>query len=300
MSTINTTMSPTSAQALRPSWRGIVYAELMKITWLRITWVMTVFTISVMALFFLLVLFESSARETLRSNPISYGYSVFITQDMLIFRVLSGFFVMILTVYSMGLEYQQGTIRILLARGVGRIQLVLGKLAALFLIAVIIQVAGIVLALLLLAATVGISTGDMHALGVIVTNDPLGPTFLYQLLNMWVSILLATAVTTLGRSLAVGLTVSLLWFPLDNIASFLMGVLGDLLLPKHILPNLTAYLLGPNLNAVPGVFISQRIPGEFEPAVPVSVSHILITVLVYALVSLVVTLVLAHKRDVHA
>src|SRR5689334_10077004 len=107
------------------------------------------------------------------------------------------------TAFTIGLEYQQGTIRIILGRGVGRVQFLLSKIVALFLMAVLVQLGGIVLNGILLVTVIGASTGNFTALGVILSHGigTFFEFFLYLIFNMWISILLATAATVLGRSL---------------------------------------------------------------------------------------------------
>jgi ABC-type transport system involved in multi-copper enzyme maturation permease subunit len=48
--------------------------------------------------------------------------------------VLSGIFILVLAAHVVGLEYQYGAIRVLLARGVGRLHLLSGKIVALTLV----------------------------------------------------------------------------------------------------------------------------------------------------------------------
>src|SRR2546429_1109115 len=62
-----------------------------------------------------------------------------------ILRAFGGIFLIILTARVIGLEYQLGTIRILLARGVGRLQLLLVKLLTIVLVALLILVVGLLL-----------------------------------------------------------------------------------------------------------------------------------------------------------
>src|SRR5579862_2539038 len=60
-----------------------------------------------------------------------------------IFRILVGPFLIIVTARLIGMEYSGGTIRILLSRGVGRLQLLGAKLTAILAIAAATLVAGL-------------------------------------------------------------------------------------------------------------------------------------------------------------
>jgi ABC-2 type transport system permease protein len=55
--------------------------------------------------------------------------------NLLVLRVFIGFFLIILTANVIGREYQLGTVRILLARGIGRVQLLLAKVSAVVIVA---------------------------------------------------------------------------------------------------------------------------------------------------------------------
>ena len=57
-------------------------------------------------------------------------------------KVFGGALLIVVTARLIGMEYSGGTIRVLLSRGVGRLQLSLGKLTAVTLVALALSVAG--------------------------------------------------------------------------------------------------------------------------------------------------------------
>ena len=80
-----------------------------------------------------------------------------------------------------------------------------------------------------------------------------------MLVSLGVSILMAAAVTALTRSLAAGLTVSVIWFPIDNFSVIIL-ILGDRLTKWDFWSLLSGDFLGLNLNAMRGLVMSQNTP----------------------------------------
>ena len=120
------------------------------------------------------------------------------------------------------------------------------------------------------------------------------------LVSTGVTILLGTAFSVLGRSLTIGLSAGLAWFPVDNIgAQFLQ--LAYRITQNNFWKDVTAYFLGPNLN----IMASQVLPAKLgfsstgiPPLVDVDGAHTLWVALVYAAIFLVVSVVLTWRRDI--
>src|SRR5438270_13018205 len=77
------------------------------------------------------------------------------------------------------------------------------------------------------------------------------------MLNMGFTILLATAAAVVGRSVTFGLSAALVFFPIDNIATIIM-TLAYRITHNDFWLSTTAYLLGPNLNAMPAALTNSR------------------------------------------
>jgi energy-coupling factor transporter ATP-binding protein EcfA2 len=75
---------------------------------------------------FIILFTVSDVGTFLHQAPLKFFYSR-VPANLTLLRVFSGIFLLILTANVIGVEYQLGTIRILLARGVGRVQLLLSK-----------------------------------------------------------------------------------------------------------------------------------------------------------------------------
>jgi hypothetical protein len=193
---------------------------------------------------------------------------------------------------------------VLLGRGVGRLQLLFGKLTALALIALGIAVVTLLLDLLLtvvlLLATVG--NLDLFKSATSAYWSDAGMYLLLALVSIGVTILMATAVTVVGRSLAFGVAVSLLWYPAENI-SVLFLILGYRLTNSTFWTLVSGDFLGLNLNAMAGGILPPRAAVASSitfttPLVPVDGGHTLLVTALWAIVFAAVAIVLTARRDV--
>ncbi|HKD77263.1 MAG TPA: hypothetical protein VKB76_17295 [Ktedonobacterales bacterium] len=199
-----------------PSFGSLLSAELFKIPRNRGAMVTVILTTTyLIAVLLINFIFLNSTIAGLISLP------EFIAQQSLSHvRESTGVFAMVLTVIVVGLEYQQGTIRVLLARGTGRIRLLSAKLMAVFLaaltsLAVSLLIVGIFVPLQFVLAN---QSGQFSNLPDYFWSD-MGTYVVTLVVNLVASILLAATLTVLGRSLAVGLGVTLPWFFAENIIS---------------------------------------------------------------------------------
>ena len=286
----------------KPSFTGMVGGELFKMSRQWITWVMLVLLAGVIALPYIITLTVPAVIDTINHTPLLF-LSNRMTQNLAVLRVFIGIFLLALTACAIGLEYQLGTIRILLSRGVGRLQLLAAKLTAVVIVALTVFVAGILYNMLLMSALLLIMVGNLNAYHAIT------PAFwteaqqyaLTVLVSMGATILMATAASVVGRSLTIGLSVALAWFPVDNIGTIFLE-LAYRLTHNDFWLNVSAYLLGPNLNVMPKAVITSAIGEVFtigvQPFVAVDGAHTLWVTLVYSLIFAGVAIVLTWRRDV--
>jgi len=291
----------TVLRASRPSFFGLVRGELFKISRQWSTWIMLVLFMGVLFLPYLVMFAEANLKEIIMAPDAAYFYSR-VAVGLALIRVFGGFFLIILTARTIGQEYQLGTIRILLARGVGRVQLLLAKLAAIVCWACILMLVGLLINALLMLIQVQFETGNLDAvtsLDFTVWHD-LGTYVLTILVSMASTILLASGITVLVRSLAGGLSASIAWFPADNIVVVILTI-AYIITQNAFWKNISAYLLGPNLNVMAGeVAHHQNNVWMFGqgPLVPVDGPHTLAVAVVYSLVFALIAFILIWKRDV--
>jgi ABC-type transport system involved in multi-copper enzyme maturation permease subunit len=300
------TVSGASAQAVatrepHPSFLGLMRGEWLKLSRQWTFWIM----LGLMVGGYILVtlIFASGGRlaDRLRLNPQEGIYS-FMELYLFLLRVFWGMMMIVLTARLIGMEYSSGTIRVVLARGVGRLQLLFAKLSVLALVAL---VGG---ALLTAFASLCGLIGIQLAVGNLDVFKVADATFwsdarLYAasvIISLLVSILMAAAVTTVTRSLAAGLSVSIIWFPIDNIA----------MLPLTLLAAVTQWtfwsllsgdFLGLNLDVMATHLLSK--PGlslisTFAPLTPVTGGHTLLVTAIYAAIFVIVMTVMAALPDV--
>ena len=165
MSTAVITPTPTEQirlQSAKPSFFGTVRGEFFKIARQWTNWIMLVLLLGVIVLPFIVEMTAPNVKTNIQTNPLHFYYNV-LSISLSILRVFTGIFLLILAARTIGLEYQLGTIRVLLSRGVGRLQLLFAKLLAVVLIALGLLVFGLLLNYLLTVILVAGLTGNLNS-----------------------------------------------------------------------------------------------------------------------------------------
>ena len=303
-STISAPATQVNFSSLRPSFIGIVRGELLKVSRQWITWIMGAMLAGVIFLPYLVTFTNDSLKQRIAAYPLQFMYRV-MGIDLLVLRAFSGIVLIIITSRLIGMEYSGGTIRILLSRGVGRLQLLGAKLLTVSLVALAILIAGLAVNVIFTSGGLLLLTGNLDAFKAL-NSGFWQDTWLYivtVMISMAVTILMATAVTVLGRSLAFGMSASLVWFPIDNIG-VIFFFLGFRLTGSTFWTLATGDLLGPNLNAMADILLPMRaheamVGSAFSsPLVPVTGGHTLLITAIYAAIFIVVSVGLTWKRDV--
>lgn len=288
----------------RPSFVGIVRGEFLKVSRQWIVWIMAVLLAGVIFLPYLVTFTNDSLKARITAAPLQFMYRELGT-DLLVMRVFSGIFLIIVTSRLIGMEYSGGTIRVLLARGVGRLQLLGAKLFTVAGVALAILAGGLVLNAIFTTGGLLLLTGNLDAYKAL-NSGFWQDTWLFVvtvMISMAVTILMATAVTVVGRSLAFGTSASLVWFPIDNIG-VIFFYLAFKLTGSTFWTLATGDLLGPNINIMSDMLLPQRAANAMlgrafsAPLVPVTGGHTLLITGIYAAIFIVVAVVLTWKRDV--
>ncbi len=293
----------TQAQAPTPSFVGVLGGELFKLMRQRLNWLLLLMLAGTTSIYYLFALGIRGVKDDLLTDPLG-SYVSLMSRELTIIRGFIGIFLMIATARMVGLEYQEGTIRVLLARGVGRVQLLGAKLLAMAITALVVFTGCLALATGLALALTAIITGNLTPFQSL-TSEFWQDTGLYivtVLISMGVTILMATAVTVVSRSLSFGLGAALSYFAADT---FLVPILGLVATAtgNDFWTNITGYFLGPELNLMPQVVV-PRFRGfplttlGFQPGVHYDATHALLTALAYAVVFLGVSVVLTWRKDV--
>ena len=241
-----------------------------------------------------------AVRHTLEKTPSSFMFSMY-DAYLAIFDVGSGIFLLIVSARLVGMEYSSGTIRVLLARGAGRVRLLLAKLAALALVGIILLAGFMVLAAAALYATVVRWEGSFEKVSSLpgtVWHD-LGVNVLVALASMGAAILIGTAAAALGRSLAFGIGAALVLYPANNLMTATLPIFKALT-GRDFWLQASAYLLGPNLDILPVVMQTDHVarPAFATPLVKVDATHAWLVVGAWALTLAVAAIWVSRRRDV--
>lgn len=292
----------TKLHASRPSFFGIVHGELFKMAHRRSTWIPMILLFALLFAGNLIRLMNKSFLEaTIARVPLAFLYAQ-MENGLATIRIFDGLYLLMFVAYVIGLEYQLGTIRILLARGVGKLMLLAAKVTSIVIVALLVLLVSILLTTLANIVILLSVAGSLQALNAINAQfwSDTGLYIVTILINTGVTILLATAVSVLGRSLTIGLSFSLAWFPADNLGAQFM-YFGYALSHNDIWLKTTAYILGPNLNAMAAAVLPAKL-GVYRvgitPLVKVDGAHTLWVALFYALIFAAVAMILTWKRDV--
>lgn len=314
MTSIATPQSATGAP-LHPRFGGLVRGELLKVSRMRPAWIVGAIFVALTALPWLASFLLRNPKQSIETAPL---YSLINNADanLALLRVWSGMALAVITALVIGLDYQQGTIRIVLARGTERLQFLAAKLVTLAMIAGALLVTGLVMDFVLGFIYFAAETGGTSVFQAIT------PTYwvdvriaiLVVVISMVATTLLTVAASVLGRSVAVGMTVGLSFFAADNIGSLIM-VIVNRITGNDFWLNITGYFLGPTLNTLAQTWIAPiAIGGQgprgvvngmatfrslgIGPSVSYDLTHMLVLIAFYLLVFAALAVGLTWRRDV--
>src|ERR1700716_255030 len=285
----------------RPSFFGAVRGEALKISRQLSFWLMLAGSIVLLAFVMLATSSASNIQDLLKTNPTAFAYGA---RDIFgtVFQIGSGIFLLIVGSRLFAMEYSSGTIRIIYARGVGRLRLLFAKMLTLAIIGIALLagyllVAGAIIALLAYTWTGGV--GSLQHLPNEFWQD-VGMWAVVQGMSMGVVILMAAAATGIGRSLAFAMAASLAFFPVDNFTVILEALASRITKQDHPWLNISQYQLGPNLNTVLNLIEPRHhARAAFAtPLTPVDATHALVVIGLFALAFAAIAVVRTVRPDV--
>ncbi len=299
----------------RVSFAGLLRGELRKLRGLRSFWVLaSIMTLMVILAQVLLATGPNLAKQ-FHNAPLS-AYAQAATGDFAIVRILSGILALILTAHVIGLEYQQGTIRILLGRGVGRLQLLGAKALALALVVLAFMVVELLIELVF-AWGISVTASGASRPWRTLTGEfwvDIQVFMIYLLINAGATLLLGIAASVIGRSLAFGLAVGLSWFAVDNVLTIPLSLVARLT-GNTVWLKISGVLLGPLLNRLPDYIVPpyhetiQTAQGAVRvtrtmsgfgslPLIWVGTGHALLVIGLWSALFAVAAIFLTARRDV--
>ncbi|MDQ6898223.1 MAG: ABC transporter permease [Candidatus Dormibacteraeota bacterium] len=300
MTATSIALSAGQPRSPRASFAGAVQAELLKLRKQRLNWVMlalAVLLFGVMAL----GLGTSDQRQLLAKSPHTF-FNNFLDIWTTTFQMGSGILLLIVAARLMGMEYSAGTLRILLARGEGRLQLLAAKLLVLLALGLLLLAGYVVLIGAYTAGTVIVLHGNLDPLRSLpaVVWQNLGLAALVQVVSIVCAVLLGTAAAVLGRSLAFAVGVAMSFYPADNFGALVLILLRSAT-HQSFWTKPSDVLLGANLN----VLLQTLEPDHSTRtafAVPVDhvdATHALLVIAAWAMLFLGGSIALLLRRDVN-
>lgn len=309
--------APTPAQAPATHFLGILRGELFKMSRQRTNWIMAILAVGVVAMVWTLLLLinNPSSAQPYPLNSVVDNLS----GALAAMRVFIGFALIVITARTIELDYQMGTIRIVLARGVERLQLLGAKLLAITIVGAALLVIGLVVNAIFALIYYSTVVKNVDLFNVITPTAwvDLRLYVLTIIISMIATVLMTAAFSVLGRSLTVGLSVGLSFFAADNIGVGILTIIYRITNNDFWL-NLTGYLLGPALNALPTIWIKDIVLGGTvhldngqtvartasfytvgsPPRVNYDLTHFLVLITLYCVAFAALAVGLTWRRDV--
>lgn len=285
----------------RPSFLGIIRAEAIKVSRQLSFWLMLVGGLVLLGITVVGINTAGNIQDMAKTSPGDFARQMLDLYGT-VFQIGSGILLLIVGSRLIAMEYSSGTIRIAYARGVGRLQLLLGKMASLALVAIVLLVGYLIIAGAIVEAMFVSWTGNLLTFDMIGSDlwQDFGYWLLVQGISMGVVILLAAAAAGLGRSLAFAIAASLAFFPIDNFLVGIMALTARATRNQWPWTNITEYLLGPNLNVVLGLIEpDHRALSAFAPPLnTIDGRHALLVIGVWAVAFAFIAVIRAVRPDV--
>jgi ABC-type transport system involved in multi-copper enzyme maturation permease subunit len=287
--------------ALRPSFYGTIRGEVLKVSRQLSFWLMLGGAFVLLAIITLAISSASNLQDQLKTDPTGFAYGA---RDVFgtIFQIGSGIFLLIVGSRLFAMEYSSGTIRIIYARGTGRLRLLLAKMLTLAFIGIVLLAGYVVVAGVILALLANAWTGSISPVQHLPTQfwQDLETWGVVQGMSMGIAILMAAAAAGIGRSLAFAMAASLAFFPVDNFSVILEALGSRITKQDHPWLTISQYQLGPNLNIV----LNLIEPGHHAraalaaPLTPIDGTHALVVIGAFALAFVVIAVGRAVRPDV--
>ena len=290
-----------SERALAPRFVGALRGETIKLTRQLSLWLMLGGSLLLLGVIVVAISGGSNFKPLLESDPTKWAYDKLLVFGT-IFQIGSGIFLLIFGARLFGMEYSSGTIRVIYARGVGRLQLMLAKMVDLAAVGVLLLIGYCVVVGAILLLLINAVHGNLDPVGKISSGfwQDVGRWAAVMGISMGLAILLAAAAAGLGRSLAFALAAALAFYPVDNFLNILEVLGARATGHNHPWFDISAYQLSANLNVVltfwePG---HESRPAFSSPLVSVDLTHTLVVVAVYAALFAAIAVVRAVRPDV--
>lgn len=211
---------------------------------------------------------------------------------VLLFVVLAGALI--------GSEYSYSTLRLSLARGVGRGRLLAAQIVALAILALLLAALALIVSALL--GLLGLAAGLPQAAGALSAGLA-GEMVVYWLalaFNLFAYALISVWIGTLSRSVAGAIAGPLVFIVVEVISTDILTAIGSVSVDSptlNLLARIPNYLMGVNTNAL--ITWAGDGPYPFTSGdASVGVAHALIVAIVYCALFIVISYLALRNRDI--
>ena len=289
-----------AAQSLRPSVTGAFRAEVLKVSRQLSVWLMLLAGAVLLSIVVLASTTSGPMKDHLASNPSLFMNDVVEIYGTM-FQIGSGIVLLIVGARLFSMEYSAGTVRVLYARGVGRVQLLLTKMAAVTVFGLLLLAGYLVVVGAIVTLMVQQWSGSLTALSQVSNEEwqNVERALAFSVANLVVLVLVAGAAAALGRSLTFAIPAALALFPADNFTSVICGLVASATRHEHPWLDINQWFLGPNLNNLLPLWETTHPRAAFAiPEVKVDLTHTVLVIAAWSLAMAAVALVRTARPDV--
>jgi ABC-2 type transport system permease protein len=282
-----------TAAVCHPRFDLLVRGELRKLSKQRANWLLVAVAVALAGVAGLVLSTssgiwqaEAAYRSTLQTDPAYWVHGIVAVSGMII-HIVGGALLLFASARLVGMEYSAGTIRVILARGVGRVRLLTAKLTALAVFALAVIGGFLVLAAVFGVVMIAAQGGSpAHVVSILPASEwhDVWIHVLTIVVSAGVCVLIGAAGAAVSRSLPFAMIVAVCFFPLDN------SIAGG--------RNYNVYQLGTNLNGLNETLGHMRESIFSRPAVPVDTTHSLVVIGVYCAIFMLAAFIPTWRRDI--
>ncbi len=299
----NIVMSASNAKT-QPSFKSILNSEFFKLLHNR---TVTIFAAIIFGIFAINIFFSIAFFTNVSAIASDLtGLNLVVSQALQTNMNWIGIMMIFITVMAIGQDYQNGTIRVILARGSGRMRVLAAKYTAALLYVFFVLVIQYILTSIIMIYPISLSGQNFFGSQPSHFFQEIALFFLVTIVSVIATGLMAAAITTIGRSLTFGFAISLLWFPVESILKVMVLLFGVASFKNpETAYNLTNNFLGSALSNLGSAVISHfgqiSVPttlNGYSFAPPSALTDGII-IAVYSAIFFVGMFAYVRSRDVH-
>jgi ABC-type transport system involved in multi-copper enzyme maturation permease subunit len=287
-----------SSTALASSFPGLVRGELRKLVRQRSIWLLLSAAVVIGLIAGLVLSTGHAFQEALVHNQVEWFRGLNVVAFGFVTPILGGIVMLTTSARLVAMEYSTGAIRVILARGRGRLEVLLAKLTALGALLLGLMLVFLLWAIVfagLMAAANGTSLSAVRSFPDRYWHD-LGVHLTTGAISLFVCACIGVAAGAVGRSMAFGMGVAIGFFPAENFLSRVFGIVSHGS-STGLLAKLDTLQLSSNLNVLSETLGHNRESTFGRPLAPVDAVHSLTLIAAYCAVFITAAF-LFSRRDI--